>query len=361
MVFIVIVLILLILPHKNTIISSQYKDSLLLANKMNENDKKIIDKNREIGFINLEKFKKALFSISGYDTSNVYIIKDSILGDSLYIQENNYNSIEFTKIFFGTSLNEWLEYKNSPISVKFSKETQYSLIGVQIQIIDSVEYIKIPYEMLYNVLDTKYQGDKNDLSDDVFETLDTSDISKFNKDNLVLIESTILNYVAEIRSNNKLILKSENNQYYTLSALWYNTREHWCYLYDPNSNEDTWRSSYATIELYYNNNEFVGDCDDFAILMCALTKQVGLRYRFNAAFNGSVGHAYAEVFVPKDEYDSATNKIKEFFNFINHEEYKDMEIESKKDSDGYWINLDWGEHVGDEYFNGKIEFQVEDL
>lgn len=98
----------------------------------------------------------------------------------------------------------------------------------------------------------------------------------------------------------------------------------WHYIHDPDRDRDTWRSAETTIALRYNN-KFPGDCDDFAILMASLARQIGLKSRVVGGFYQGQGHAFAEFKVPEDEiYNSVLNNI-----------------EFRQDIEGIWVSLDW--------------------
>lgn len=100
--------------------------------------------------------------------------------------------------------------------------------------------------------------------------------------------------------------------------------KNWHYIHDPKRSRDTWRSAEATIALRYKG-KFPGDCDDFAILMASLAKQIGLRARIIGGFSNSGGHAFGEFNLPQNEKDNCDLKDCDFRN----------------DEDGIWISLDW--------------------
>ena len=77
-------------------------------------------------------------------------------------------------------------------------------------------------------------------------------------------------------------------------------QNNWHYIHDPKRDKDTWRSAEATIELRYKG-KFPGDCDDFAILMASLARQIGLESRMLGGFHNREGHAFAEFKVPLNE------------------------------------------------------------
>jgi hypothetical protein len=101
-------------------------------------------------------------------------------------------------------------------------------------------------------------------------------------------------------------------------------QENWHYIHDPMRDKDTWRSADATIALRYKG-KFPGDCDDFAILMASLARQIGLESRMLGGFYQGEGHAFAEFKVPKNEYNNSKLKNADY----------------REDYNGYWVSLDW--------------------
>ncbi|WP_321299263.1 transglutaminase-like domain-containing protein [Marinifilum fragile] len=98
----------------------------------------------------------------------------------------------------------------------------------------------------------------------------------------------------------------------------------WHYIHDPKKSKDTWRSAETTIALRHKG-KFPGDCDDFAILMASLAKQIGLRSRMVGGYSGSQGHAFAEFLLPENE--------KRNPNLRN--------CDYRTDNDGVWVSMDW--------------------
>lgn len=119
----------------------------------------------------------------------------------------------------------------------------------------------------------------------------------------------------------------------------------WKYVSDSDKQE-IFRSASRTIQ-----NDFAGDCDDFAILMAALIESIGGDVRISFAQNQEEGHAFAEVY--------ATDKEEEMQILVDDMsrlyEAENFEIKYYVDErGGCWLNLDWfGEHQhpGGEYFN----------
>ncbi|WP_397444663.1 transglutaminase family protein [Polaribacter sp. R77954] len=134
---------------------------------------------------------------------------------------------------------------------------------------------------------------------------------------LVLKELTELSIVLNIQitggNREENIIKIKDHIY-----------SHWHYLSDPKTNGDTWRSAEATLALKYKG-KYPGDCDDFAILLASLARQVGLTSRVISGFTNNAGHAWAEFLV--------TRKVSKK-SVLNLSDYR-------VDEKGIWVSLDW--------------------
>lgn len=130
----------------------------------------------------------------------------------------------------------------------------------------------------------------------------------------------------------------------------------WNYVNDPNSSEYVSKAS-ETIQ-----NEFSGDCDDFAITISSLIMAIGGETRINIVFDDVSGHAFTEVNVGKNIKDIVSylkKRYKDSYGNINFNFWKDNE-------EGiYWLNLDWfgGQNkirVGGKYksFNKGVQIYV---
>lgn len=115
---------------------------------------------------------------------------------------------------------------------------------------------------------------------------------------------------------------------------------HWHYIHDPALDKDTWRAADVTIQLSHKG-KFPGDCDDFAILMASLAKQIGLKSRVVGAYSSLGGHAFAE-FLLKNRNDLSNSILNSFDRF--------------KDEQGIWVSLDWFE--GSDHANYNIQREV---
>ncbi|WP_298766714.1 transglutaminase family protein [uncultured Polaribacter sp.] len=137
---------------------------------------------------------------------------------------------------------------------------------------------------------------------------------------LIQVEGLVLKEVTELN----IKLSTSGSQIEQILVFQDYIRKNWHYIYDPVTGKDTWRSAEATLSLKYKN-QYSGDCDDFAILIASVARQIGLRSRMVGGYDGDSGHAFAEFLVPKKEL---SNKL------LLGKDYR-------KDTSGKWISLDW--------------------
>lgn len=138
--------------------------------------------------------------------------------------------------------------------------------------------------------------------------------------NLIQVEGLVLKEVMELT----IKLKTSESQIEQILALQNYIQSNWHYIFDPNTGSDTWRSAEATLSLKYKG-KYSGDCDDFAILLASMARQIGLESRMVGGYDNGDGHAFAEFLVPENEL---TNSL------LNGLDYR-------KDFNGIWISLDW--------------------
>lgn len=125
--------------------------------------------------------------------------------------------------------------------------------------------------------------------------------------------------------------------------------EGWHYVNDPASMEYLAKAS-ETVE-----NGLNGDCDDFAVLLCALIHSVGGEARVNYAWGPDGGHAFTEVNLGKTNKDDVISYIQSRYPKMI---YFRENLNGKIDKDGNtWLNLDWwAEHPGGPYFEYNIGY-----
>lgn len=137
---------------------------------------------------------------------------------------------------------------------------------------------------------------------------------------LIQVEGLILKEVMELT----IKLNTSDSQIEQILAMKNYVQSNWHYIFDPEIGSDTWRSAEATLSLKYKG-QYSGDCDDFAILLASMARQIGLKSRMIGGYNNGDGHAFAEFLIPSNLYSE---------NQLNNLDYR-------KDDDGIWVSLDW--------------------
>lgn len=283
---------------------------------------------RDMGIITLRKFVERVNSTG---VCKINKTRDSI--EFLLSKEDQH-------IFFaGNSFDKLNKIKNLPIHIKPSGS-----FTAKVYNIDSVNYINIPYHILFSLIkNTERIMSSPSLHDNEkpSPTIHSNTNIEYNGENkLIQTEGLVYQNVSQILSG----YKTYGSQFAQIKILWSHAYNNWNYVHDPNfvqTGADTWRSAEQTIDNYYLSSKphkYTGDCDDFAILMASFARQIGLRSRFVCATSSSGGHAYAEFFVP----DNKKEEMKEKLGNVNY----------IKDNGGIWVNMDWwGEDIGGPYFN----------
>ena len=101
-------------------------------------------------------------------------------------------------------------------------------------------------------------------------------------------------------------------------------------------------------------NNYSGDCDDFAVIICSSIMAIGGEARISYAYKGKKGHAFTEVNLGNTPPEIVTQYLTK--------RYKLKLVNGKKDKSGnWWINMDWfGGYPGGTYFkyNHGIRFYI---
>ncbi|MCB9252384.1 MAG: transglutaminase domain-containing protein [Flavobacteriales bacterium] len=113
----------------------------------------------------------------------------------------------------------------------------------------------------------------------------------------------------------------------------------WKYVNDPKGEDYIAAASETLI------NNYTGDCDDFAVLVCSSILAVGGEARISYAYKGKKGHAFTEVNLGTTPQEIVTEYLSTRYNL--------KVVQGKKDKAGnWWINLDWfSGFPGGPYFN----------
>jgi predicted transglutaminase-like cysteine proteinase len=162
------------------------------------------------------------------------------------------------------------------------------------------------------------------------------------KGKLIQVEGLILKEVTELAIQLNMQINSYNREE-NIIKLKEHVNNHWHYISDPKTNGDTWRSAEATIALKYKD-KYPGDCDDYAILLASMAKQIGLNARVVAGFTKNTGHAWAEFLV--------TQKVSKK-SILNLSDYR-------VDEKGIWVSLDWFNGKNHTKYTNKIRVYNED-
>jgi hypothetical protein len=112
----------------------------------------------------------------------------------------------------------------------------------------------------------------------------------------------------------------------------------WKYVNDPKG------ENYIALASETLANNFTGDCDDFAVLVCSSIMAIGGEARISYAYKGKKGHAFAEINLGNTPQEIVTDYLVK--------RYKLKTVNGKRDKlKNWWINLDWfGSSPGGPYF-----------
>ena len=116
----------------------------------------------------------------------------------------------------------------------------------------------------------------------------------------------------------------------------------WKYVNDPKADNYV---EYASITL---NNGLIGDCDDFAVLVCSMILSIGGEAIITYAYGKNSSHAYTEVNIGRTDLSEVQAYLRSRYNIV----YSGS-IWTRPDLNGnHWLNLDWfATHPGGEYFD----------
>ena len=112
----------------------------------------------------------------------------------------------------------------------------------------------------------------------------------------------------------------------------------WKYVNDPKG------ENYVALASETLANNFTGDCDDFAVLVCSSIMAIGGEARISYAYKGKKGHAFTEVNLGTTPQEIVTDYL--------FKRYKIKTLNGKRDkSNNWWLNMDWfGGLPGGPYF-----------
>lgn len=125
-----------------------------------------------------------------------------------------------------------------------------------------------------------------------------------------------------------------------VAAIWTHVRTHWRYVNDPNGRE------YVAMPKESIENQYAGDCDDFAVTLAAMVRAIGGDARVVFMEGPRGGHAYAEACVHEPATDVAT-KLAHYYgrNWARYAGSRQHIAYRSSDACPVWLNLDWNANV----------------
>jgi hypothetical protein len=116
----------------------------------------------------------------------------------------------------------------------------------------------------------------------------------------------------------------------------------WTYINDPIFVEYVAKAS-ETIEQNYT-----GDCDDFAVILGSMIMSIGGDIRLNHAWNDTSGHAFVEANLGRIDLASTCNYLRQRYNI---DEALPIHYRIDSNTQNVWLNMDWfAKHPGGRYF-----------
>ncbi|MFW6050666.1 MAG: FHA domain-containing protein [Myxococcota bacterium] len=128
-----------------------------------------------------------------------------------------------------------------------------------------------------------------------------------------------------------------------VARLWTHARGRWRYVNDPKGNEYFAKAS-ETID-----NEWAGDCDDFAVVLAAMITAIGGESRIVMMDGPQGGHAYAEACV-REEGDDVRKRLAVHYRrtwdrYLGRQRVKELHYRPGDGECAVWLNLDWNAGV----------------
>ncbi len=136
-----------------------------------------------------------------------------------------------------------------------------------------------------------------------------------------------------------------------VARIWSHVRGQWRYVNDPRGDEYFAAASESIA------NGYVGDCDDFAIVLVAMLTAIGGDARLVMMDGPQGGHAYAEVCVPGDS-DEVRDRLARHYRRHRDPNLGRQSVRTVHYRPGQncavWLNLDWNAGVpGGDYENER--------
>ncbi len=127
-----------------------------------------------------------------------------------------------------------------------------------------------------------------------------------------------------------------------VARIWTHVRGRFRYVNDPDTGEYFAKAS-ETIA-----NEYVGDCDDFAVVLASMIRSIGGDARIVVMDGPGGGHAYAEACV-RSEPQEVANRLKRHYNrtwdrYLGRQRITQVHYRTTAECP-MWLNLDWSAGV----------------
>lgn len=132
-----------------------------------------------------------------------------------------------------------------------------------------------------------------------------------------------------------------------VAAVWREVRSRWSYVNDPRGDE-YFATATETVE-----NNMVGDCDDFAILLVSMIEAIGGDARIVMSDGDRGGHAYAEACVPGDPERLITDLRAHYRRQRTRVRVTDLHFRSDERCP-VWLNLDWNAEIPGGSFGREV-------
>lgn len=124
-----------------------------------------------------------------------------------------------------------------------------------------------------------------------------------------------------------------------VAAIWSHVKGEWRYVNDPRTDEYFAKASESIA------NNYVGDCDDFSIVLSAMVSSIGGEARVVMMDGPEGGHAYAEACVNQAP-DTVAARLAKYYRKQRGKHLKVERIHFRSSPDcPVWLNLDWNANV----------------
>jgi hypothetical protein len=131
-----------------------------------------------------------------------------------------------------------------------------------------------------------------------------------------------------------------------VARIWSHVRQHWRYVNDPRGDE-FFAAASETLENTVDG-DYVGDCDDFSIVLAAMIESIGGEARIVMLDGEQGGHAYAEACI-RDEPEQVARRLsihyrRNWDRYLGQRRLTNIHFRSSAECP-VWLNLDWNARV----------------